>query len=68
MTHRRGKLHPEQHPSFLQEVRQAAEFIPQTFYFVSLSKKPVEAEDVTFMTTDKDYLYEHFFADFGPLN
>ena len=60
--------HPEQHPSFLQEIRQAAEYIPQQFYFVSLSKKPVEASDLTFLTTDKDYLYEHFFADFGPLN
>ena len=60
--------HPEQHPSFLQEVRQAAEFIPQQFYFVSLSKKPREADDLAFFCTDEDYLYEHFFADFGPLN
>ena len=65
---RNQKPHPEQHPSFLQEVRQAAEFIPQQFYFVSLSKKPREADDLAFFCTDEDYLYEHFFADFGPLN
>eukprot|EP00945_MAST-04E_sp_MAST-4E-sp1_P003209 g3209.t1 len=62
------RAHPEQHTSFLSEVRTAAEIIPNELYFVSLSKTPTEAPDLTFFCTDKDFLYENFFADFGPLN
>jgi protein-tyrosine phosphatase len=62
------RAHPEQHASFLSEVRTAAEIIPNELYFVSLSKTPTEAPDLTFFCTDKDFLYENFFADFGPLN
>jgi protein-tyrosine phosphatase len=63
-----NRPHPEQHSSFLPEIRSAAEIIPGELYFVSLSKTPVEADDVSFICTDRDYVYENFFADFGPLS
>jgi cell division cycle 14 len=37
-------------------------------YFVSLRVQPKDYTNAHFFTVDQDFVYESFFADFGPLN
>lgn len=53
------------------ELAEAVEFIPRRLYWVSLhspSLPKTAAPKTHFFSTDRELVYEPFFADFGPLN
>lgn len=52
-----------------QSLLDAIEIIPQRLYWMTIrEKEPPKEAKVHFFTTDFDFVYEPFFADFGPLN
>ncbi|XP_028833344.1 cell division cycle 14Aa isoform X1 [Denticeps clupeoides] len=46
----------------------ATEFIKDRLYFASLRQKPKSTPNTHFFCTDEEFVYENFYADFGPLN
>ncbi|XP_042561882.1 cell division cycle 14Aa isoform X2 [Clupea harengus] len=46
----------------------ATEFIKERLYFATLRSKPKSTPNTHYFTTDEEYVYENFYADFGPLN
>ncbi|XP_066536988.1 cell division cycle 14Aa isoform X2 [Hoplias malabaricus] len=46
----------------------AAEFIKDRLYFATLRGKPKSTANTHYFCTDDEFLYENFYADFGPLN
>ncbi|KAL2097975.1 hypothetical protein ACEWY4_007182 [Coilia grayii] len=46
----------------------ATEFIKERLYFATLRSKPKSTPNTHYFTTDDEYVYENFYADFGPLN
>ncbi|KAM7378745.1 hypothetical protein PAMP_004344 [Pampus punctatissimus] len=46
----------------------ASEFIKDRLYFATLRVKPKNTANTHYFSTDEEFLYESFYADFGPLN
>ncbi|KAJ8383345.1 hypothetical protein AAFF_G00222050 [Aldrovandia affinis] len=47
---------------------EASEFIKDRLYFATLRTKPKSSVNTHYFCTDDDFVYENFYADFGPLN
>uniref|UniRef100_A0A665U626 Cell division cycle 14A n=1 Tax=Echeneis naucrates TaxID=173247 RepID=A0A665U626_ECHNA len=50
------------------ELRGAVEFIKERLYFATLRSKPKSTANTHYFCTDDEFVYENFYADFGPLN
>ncbi|KAM4739136.1 dual specificity protein phosphatase CDC14AB isoform 2-T2 [Anableps anableps] len=50
------------------EPQGAAEFIKDRLYFATLRSKPKSTANTHYFCTDDEFVYENFYADFGPLN
>ncbi|XP_072294859.1 dual specificity protein phosphatase CDC14AB isoform X2 [Eucyclogobius newberryi] len=50
------------------ELTGAAEFIRERLYFATLRSKPKSTANTHYFCTDDEFVYENFYADFGPLN
>ncbi|XP_023810211.1 dual specificity protein phosphatase CDC14A isoform X4 [Oryzias latipes] len=50
------------------ELEGASEFIKDRLYFATLRSKPKSTANTHYFCTDDEFLYENFYADFGPLN
>ncbi|XP_008404590.1 dual specificity protein phosphatase CDC14AB isoform X2 [Poecilia reticulata] len=50
------------------EPRGAAELIKDRLYFATLRSKPKSTINTHYFCTDDEFVYENFYADFGPLN
>ncbi|XP_015237175.1 PREDICTED: dual specificity protein phosphatase CDC14A-like [Cyprinodon variegatus] len=50
------------------EQYEQAEFIKDRLYFATLPVKPKNSANTHFFSTDEEFIYESFYADFGPLN
>ncbi|XP_018518155.1 dual specificity protein phosphatase CDC14AB isoform X2 [Lates calcarifer] len=50
------------------ELLGAAEFIKERLYFATLRSKPKSTANTHYFCTDDEFVYENFYADFGPLN
>ncbi|XP_029380944.1 dual specificity protein phosphatase CDC14AB-like [Echeneis naucrates] len=46
----------------------ASEFITDRLYFATLRVKPKNTANTHYFSVDEEFIYESFFADFGPLN
>ncbi|XP_014071490.2 dual specificity protein phosphatase CDC14AB isoform X4 [Salmo salar] len=46
----------------------ASEFIKDRLYFATLRSKPKSTANKHYFCTDDEFIYENFYADFGPLN
>ncbi|XP_026169576.1 dual specificity protein phosphatase CDC14AB-like [Mastacembelus armatus] len=46
----------------------ASEFIKDRLYFATLRVKPKNTANTHYFSTDEEFIYESFCADFGPLN
>ncbi|XP_028987578.1 cell division cycle 14Aa isoform X2 [Betta splendens] len=46
----------------------ASEFIKDRLYFATLRVKPKNTANAYYFSTDDEFIYESFYADFGPLN
>ncbi|CAN9502971.1 unnamed protein product [Ophioblennius macclurei] len=46
----------------------ASEFIKGRLYFATLRVKPKNTATTQYFSTDEEFVYESFYADFGPLN
>ncbi|XP_029106062.1 cell division cycle 14Aa isoform X2 [Scleropages formosus] len=46
----------------------ASEFIRDRLYFATTRSKPKSTANTHYFCTDEDFVYENFYADFGPLN
>lgn len=44
------------------------EFIKDRLYFATLRSKPKSTANTHYFCTDDEFVYENFYADFGPLN
>ncbi|XP_050925697.1 dual specificity protein phosphatase CDC14AB [Lates calcarifer] len=45
-----------------------SEFIKDRLYFATLRVKPKNTANTHYFSTDEEFVYESFYADFGPLN
>ncbi|XP_029930165.1 dual specificity protein phosphatase CDC14AB-like isoform X2 [Myripristis murdjan] len=50
------------------ELSGASEFIKDRLYFTTLRVKPKNTANTHYFSTDDEFIYESFYADFGPLN
>ncbi|XP_040896996.1 dual specificity protein phosphatase CDC14AB isoform X2 [Toxotes jaculatrix] len=50
------------------ELLGTAEFIKERLYFATLRSKPKSTANTHYFCTDDEFIYENFYADFGPLN
>ncbi|KAM4728667.1 dual specificity protein phosphatase CDC14AB-like isoform 2-T2 [Anableps anableps] len=50
------------------EEYEQAEFVKDRLYFATLRVKPKNTANTHFFSTDEEFIYESFYADFGPLN
>ncbi|XP_034744447.1 cell division cycle 14Aa [Etheostoma cragini] len=46
----------------------ASEFIKDRLYFTTLRVKPKNTANTHYFSVDEEFVYESFYADFGPLN
>ncbi|XP_060797203.1 dual specificity protein phosphatase CDC14AB isoform X2 [Neoarius graeffei] len=46
----------------------ASEFMKDRLYFATLRSKPKSTVNTHYFCTDDEFVYENFYADFGPLN
>ncbi|KAM4721343.1 dual specificity protein phosphatase CDC14A isoform 1-T1 [Rhinophrynus dorsalis] len=51
-----------------QELISASEIIKDRLYFATLRNKPKSTTNTHYFCTDEEFVYENFYADFGPLN
>ncbi|XP_008335460.1 dual specificity protein phosphatase CDC14AB isoform X2 [Cynoglossus semilaevis] len=51
-----------------QELQGTAEFIRDRLYFATLRSKPKSTANTHYFCVDDEFVYENFYADFGPLN
>uniref|UniRef100_A0A3Q3KK39 Uncharacterized protein n=1 Tax=Monopterus albus TaxID=43700 RepID=A0A3Q3KK39_MONAL len=51
-----------------QELLGAAQFIKERLYFATLRSRPKSTANTHYFCTDDEFVYENFYADFGPLN
>uniref|UniRef100_A0A3Q0SZH6 Cell division cycle 14Ab n=1 Tax=Amphilophus citrinellus TaxID=61819 RepID=A0A3Q0SZH6_AMPCI len=54
--------------SALFRMSQDCEFIKERLYFATLRSKPKSTANTHYFCTDDEFVYENFYADFGPLN
>ncbi|XP_053179104.1 dual specificity protein phosphatase CDC14AB isoform X1 [Scomber japonicus] len=50
------------------ELLGGSELIKERLYFATLRSKPKSTPNTHYFCTDDEFLYENFYADFGPLN
>uniref|UniRef100_A0A8C9TAY6 Cell division cycle 14Ab n=1 Tax=Scleropages formosus TaxID=113540 RepID=A0A8C9TAY6_SCLFO len=50
------------------ELLGASEFIKDRLYFATLRSRPKSTANTHYFCTDDEFVYENFYADFGPLN
>ncbi|XP_077062802.1 cell division cycle 14Aa isoform X2 [Siphateles boraxobius] len=50
------------------ELLGSSEFIKDRLFFATLRGKPKSTANTHFFSTDDEFIYENFYADFGPLN
>ncbi|XP_051980019.1 dual specificity protein phosphatase CDC14AB-like isoform X3 [Xyrauchen texanus] len=50
------------------DLKGASEFIKDRLYFATLRSKPKSTANTHYFSTDEEFVYENFYADFGPLN
>ncbi|XP_063056832.1 dual specificity protein phosphatase CDC14AB isoform X2 [Engraulis encrasicolus] len=50
------------------DLKGASEFIRNRLYFATLRSKPKSTTNTHYFSTDDEFVYENFYADFGPLN
>jgi len=50
------------------EIIDAQEFIKDRLYFATFRSKPRQKQSMYFFTIDEEFVYQPFYADFGPLN
>ncbi|XP_037530363.1 dual specificity protein phosphatase CDC14AB [Nematolebias whitei] len=50
------------------DMKGTAEFIKDRLYFATLRSKPKSTANTHYFCTDDEFVYENFYADFGPLN
>ncbi|CAG5862680.1 unnamed protein product [Menidia menidia] len=50
------------------ELLGTAEFIKERLYFATLRSKPKSTANTHYFCIDDEFVYENFYADFGPLN
>lgn len=50
------------------ELLGSAELIRERLYFATLRSKPKSTANTHYFCTDDEFIYENFYADFGPLN
>ncbi|XP_022525355.2 dual specificity protein phosphatase CDC14AB isoform X2 [Astyanax mexicanus] len=50
------------------ELLGASEFMKDRLYFATLRSKPKSTANTHYFCTDDEFVYENFYADFGPLN
>ncbi|XP_066503533.1 dual specificity protein phosphatase CDC14AB isoform X2 [Hoplias malabaricus] len=50
------------------DLKGASEFIKDRLYFATLRSKPKSTVNTHYFCTDDEFVYENFYADFGPLN
>ncbi|KAL2089283.1 hypothetical protein ACEWY4_013971 [Coilia grayii] len=50
------------------DLKGASEFIRNRLYFATLRSKPKSTANTHYFSTDDEFVYENFYADFGPLN
>ncbi|XP_017293071.1 dual specificity protein phosphatase CDC14AB isoform X2 [Kryptolebias marmoratus] len=50
------------------DLKGTAEFIKDRLYFATLRSKPKSTANTHYFCTDDEFVYENFYADFGPLN
>ncbi|XP_071847591.1 dual specificity protein phosphatase CDC14AB-like isoform X4 [Apostichopus japonicus] len=50
------------------ELLSASEIIKDRLYFATLRTKPRSTSNTHYFCIDEEYVYENFYADFGPLN
>uniref|UniRef100_H3CGK1 Cell division cycle 14Ab n=1 Tax=Tetraodon nigroviridis TaxID=99883 RepID=H3CGK1_TETNG len=50
------------------ELLGTAELIRERLYFATLRSKPKSTANTHYFCTDDEFVYENFYADFGPLN
>jgi len=50
------------------EIIDAQEFIKDRLYFATFRSKPRQKQTMHFFCVDDEFVYESFYADFGPLN
>ncbi|XP_015687089.1 dual specificity protein phosphatase CDC14A [Protobothrops mucrosquamatus] len=46
----------------------ASEFLKDRLYFATLRNRPKSTANTHYFCTDEEFVYENFYADFGPLN
>ncbi|KAM6454147.1 dual specificity protein phosphatase CDC14A isoform 2-T2 [Liasis olivaceus] len=46
----------------------ASEFLKDRLYFATLRNRPKSTVNTHYFCTDEEFVYENFYADFGPLN
>eukprot|EP01069_Polyplicarium_translucidae_P000010 Polyplicarium_translucidae@DN1001_c1_g1_i1.p1 len=46
----------------------AIEVIPHRLYWVAVNSLPKSTKKILYFSVDDEFVYEPFFADFGPLN
>ena len=42
--------------------------LPQRLYYMTVSEKPQDTDEMHFFCTDEVFIYNNYFLDFGPLN
>lgn len=50
------------------EIIDAQEFIKDRLYFATFRSKPRQKQTMYFFSIDEEFIYQPFYADFGPLN
>ncbi|XP_044288153.1 dual specificity protein phosphatase CDC14A isoform X2 [Varanus komodoensis] len=68
-THLRALFRMEPPPSAASEqLLGASEFLKDRLYFATLRNRPKSTVNTHYFCTDEEFVYENFYADFGPLN
>ncbi|XP_039204411.1 dual specificity protein phosphatase CDC14A isoform X1 [Crotalus tigris] len=55
-------------PVALEQLLGASEFLKDRLYFATLRNRPKSTVNTHYFCTDEEFVYENFYADFGPLN
>ncbi|XP_063154388.1 dual specificity protein phosphatase CDC14A isoform X2 [Candoia aspera] len=55
-------------PVVSEQLLGASEFLKDRLYFATLRNRPKSTVNTHYFCTDEEFVYENFYADFGPLN
>ncbi|XP_066480225.1 dual specificity protein phosphatase CDC14A isoform X2 [Tiliqua scincoides] len=64
----RALFRMEPAPPAAAELVGASEFLKDRLYFATLRNRPKSTANTHYFCTDEEFVYENFYADFGPLN